>query len=309
MHQDTLQQAVQIIRDGGIVIYPTDTAFGIGCRMDDQKAVDRLFAIRKRPRTQATPVLVSSWEQALTYYLDPQEIVRRLIKKYWPGALTIIAKCKKNLVYSPIRGGSEKIGFRMPNHEIALKFIRGVGVPILGPSANFHGLPTPYRYEDLDPELVNLVDCVVPGVCPVGNASTVVDCSVTPYLVLRQGVIALPSATIMIDSSGSEAIRVAVKTSNGDKHERSKPVSHAKAQEVLPMVEDMLKEHTLTLSDVTAIEVYTGPGSYTGLRVGIAIANTLGVLLGVSVNNLAVGQIVTPVYEGDRYPSPNPTRW
>ncbi len=191
MNRDILQQAIRILNNGGIVIYPTDTAFGIGCRMDDKKAVDRLFAIRKRPLTQATPVLVASEQMALAYYLDPSKIVRHLMKKYWPGALTIVGPCKKELVYSPIRGGGKTIGFRMPNYETALELIRGVGVPILGPSANFHGQPTPFTTQYLDPELVKLVDIVVPGTCTVRQISTVVDCSSEPYRILRQGAVVL----------------------------------------------------------------------------------------------------------------------
>lgn len=187
--QNVIKKAVQVLKGGGIVIYPTDTAFGIGCRMDDKKAVDRLFAIRRRPLTQATSVLVASEMTGLPYFFNPPKIVRHLMKKYWPGALTIIAKCKKNLVYSPIRGGGQTIGLRMPNHETALALIRGVGVPILGPSANFHGQPTPYRFEDLDPELVKLVDFVVQGECKIGNVSTVVDCSIDPYRIIRQGAV------------------------------------------------------------------------------------------------------------------------
>lgn len=191
--EDLIRNAIQVLRSGGIVIFPTDTAFGIGCRMDDYQAVDRLFAIRKRSLTQATPVLVAGDGMAITYYLDPPEIVRRLMKQYWPGALTIIARCKKERVHSPIRGGGETIGFRMPNHETALALIRGVGVPILGPSANFSGHPTPYRDEDLDPELVKLVDFVVSGEAGSRYAgpSTVVDCSVAPYRIVRQGAVQL----------------------------------------------------------------------------------------------------------------------
>ncbi len=303
MEKDAIIKAVKILRDGGIVIFPTDTAFGIGSRMDDKQAVDRLFELRKRPRSQATPVLVASTEMALTYYLDSPEIVRHLMKKYWPGALTIIARCKKELVYSPIRGGGETIGLRMPNHETALALIRGVGVPILGPSANFHGLPTPYRFEDLDPEFVQLVDFVVSGECSVGMASTVVDCNEHPYRIVRQGSVVLPTATIVIDSSGSDAIRVALESSDGEQHELKKPASKSKAQEALPMIDELLGEQGLTLADVTAIRVNTGPGSYTGLRVGIAMANMLGFLLGVPINGLPVGQHVFPVYEGDRYAS------
>lgn len=187
-----IHKAATVLQNGGIVIYPTDTAFGIGCRIDSTAAVDRLFRVRKRPFTQATPVLVDSIPMALAYLAAPDDIVRHLMDAYWPGALTIVALCQKEKIYSPIRGGGETIGLRMPNHQTALSLIHGVGVPVLGPSANFHGKATPYHFEDLDPAIVALVDYVVPGVCSVGEASTVVDCSVNPYRIIRQGAVTLP---------------------------------------------------------------------------------------------------------------------
>lgn len=188
-----IQKAIDIIRKGGIAIYPTDTAFGIGCRIDDTKAVDRLFTIRKRPLTQAMPVLVSSIDMALAYFDSASHIVRHLMKTYWPGALTIIYRYKKNMVYGPLLGGGTTIGLRMPNHPTALALIEGVGVPIAGPSANFHGEKTPYTFEELDPKLTKLVDVVVPGVCTLKSASTVVDCTVNPYKIIRQGAVDLAS--------------------------------------------------------------------------------------------------------------------
>jgi L-threonylcarbamoyladenylate synthase len=182
-----VEQAIEALRSGGVVIFPTDTAFAIGCRIDDQTAVDRLFALRKRPLVQATPVLVANSDQALAYFDHPKDIVRRYMKTYWPGALTIVSPCQKTLVYSPVRGGGANIGLRMPNHEVALAIIQGVGVPVLGPSANFHGDKTPYRFEDLDKNLCSMVDFVVPGVCSVGMASTVVDVSGEMPQILRQG--------------------------------------------------------------------------------------------------------------------------
>lgn len=184
-----IQKAIEILNKNGIVIFPTDTAFGIGCRIDNHAAVDRLFTIRRRAATQAMPVLVSSVQMALAYYFDASDVVRHLMKEYWPGALTIVAPCKINAIYSPIRGGGKNIGLRMPNHPTILEIIKRVGVPILGPSANFHGDPTPYSTRDLNPELVKLVDYVVPGECSVRQASTVVDCSVTPYKIIRQGAV------------------------------------------------------------------------------------------------------------------------
>ncbi len=184
-----LQKAIEVARAGGIIIFPTDTAFGIGCRIDNREAVDRLFAIRRRPLAQPMPVLVDSETMALSFFDSPSDVVRRLIRMYWPGGLTIIAPCKKNMMYSPIRAGGETVGLRMPDHETILQIIKGVGVPILGPSANFHGDPTPYRFEDINPELVTLVDYVVPGECTLKQASTVVDCSVDPYKIIRQGAV------------------------------------------------------------------------------------------------------------------------
>src|SRR4030065_741207 len=105
-----IQKAIEILNKNGIVIFPTDTAFGIGCRIDKPTAVDRLFKIRRRPIVQAMPILVSSITMSLTYYLDPSDIVRRFVKEYWPGALTIVAPCNMNCIDSPIRGGRETAG-------------------------------------------------------------------------------------------------------------------------------------------------------------------------------------------------------
>lgn len=183
----SIEKAIEVLNKGGIIIFPTDTVFGIGCRIDDKTAVDRLFTIRKREVTKATPVLVSSIDMALAYFDSPPNIVRHLMKTYWPGALTIIAPVKKNLVYSPIRGGGETIGLRQPNHPELLKIIEQVGVPILGSSANFSRKPTPTTAAELDPELIKLVDYVLPGEPTLKQVSTVVDCSVKPYKIIRQG--------------------------------------------------------------------------------------------------------------------------
>jgi len=191
MKKSDIEKAIETIREGGVVIFPTDTAFGIGCRIDDERAVRRLFEIRNRPRTQATPVLVASVEMAQKYLQPiPPVVSERLVRHYWPGALTIVLPCLEE-VPDLVRGGGETLGVRMPNHPAAWEIIKGVDVPILGPSANFHGDATPYSFEDLNPALVKLVDYVVPGECSVKQASTVVDCSVEPWKILRQGVVEL----------------------------------------------------------------------------------------------------------------------
>ncbi len=282
---ENINKAIEVVKSGGIIIFPTDTAFGIGCMIDNHEAVDRLFRVRRRPMTQAMPVLVSSAKMSLAYLDHPSDIVRQLMVTYWPGALTIVAPCKKKLIYSPIRGNGNTVGVRMPDHDMTLAIITEVGVPILGPSANFHGSPTPYRQEDLDPELVKLVDYVVPGECTVKQASTVVDCSVDPYTIIRQGAVRLPSNTIIlfVDSSEQDTVMVGLEM-DGKRFEKTSKSKILKAQAILPLIEELMSEHSIIPADISGITVHPGPGSFTGLRVGAAIANILGVLLNVPVN-------------------------
>src|SRR3990172_9370367 len=104
-----VQQAIEILNQGGIVVFPTDTAFGVGCRMDDRQAVERLLKLKKRPKGQAVPVLVDSLEMAQKYLLPLQDRVLELMKKYWPGALTIVLPCKTEMVPSLVRGGGQTL--------------------------------------------------------------------------------------------------------------------------------------------------------------------------------------------------------
>lgn len=189
---DKINKAVNILNKGGIVIFPTDTAFGIGCRMDLEKSVEKLFKIRRRPFYQATSVLIDSIEMAENYLVSPlSNIVRQMMEKYWPGGLTVITRCQKEKVTPLVRGNGENLGVRMPDHRTVLKLIKGAGVPILGPSANFHGNLTPFHFNDIDSELIKLADMVLEGECKNNIASTVIDCSVNPYRIIRQGAVIL----------------------------------------------------------------------------------------------------------------------
>jgi len=185
-----LGKAIKILSEGGIVIFPTDTAFGIGCRIDNKSSIKRLFEIRKRPLNQATPVLVGSINMAEKYLRSPlPNNVRHIMDKYWPGALTIIYMCKTIRVPPLVRGGGKNLGVRMPNHKKTLDIIKRVGVPILGPSANFHGQTTPYKSDQIDHKLMSLVDYVLKGDCQLREVSTVIDCSVDPWKIIRQGAV------------------------------------------------------------------------------------------------------------------------
>lgn len=184
-----LEKAVKILKNGGIVIFPTDTAFGIGCRIDNEEAVQRLFEIRKRPKEKAVPVLASSIEMVEKYVEPFDWEIRNLMDKYWPGALTLVLNCKTEKVPSLLRGGGKTIGIRIPDNASITEIINRVGVPILGPSANFSGEKTPFEFLDLDPELLSKVDFVLHGECRLKKPSTVLDVSVKPWSIIREGAV------------------------------------------------------------------------------------------------------------------------
>ncbi len=186
-----LDKAVDILKNGGIVIFPTDTAFGIGCRIDDESAVRKLFELRKRSKDKAVPILASSIQMVEDYVQPFDSDIRELMQKYWPGALTLVLACKVEKLPSLVRGGGNTIGIRIPDHNSALRVIRAVGVPILGPSANFAGGKTPFEFSDLDPNLVRKVDFVLPGQCKIKKPSTVLDVTVKPWKVVRAGAVSL----------------------------------------------------------------------------------------------------------------------
>lgn len=176
-----IKKAAQIIKNGGIVIFPTDTVYGIGCRFDDIDAVNKLYRIKNTPENQPFPILVSGIDQ-VKKIAKISEIANDLIHRHWPGGLTIIL---------PAKNDSKKIGFRMPKSKLLLLIIKKVGVPIIGTSANFHGANTSAKFEDLDPKLIKLADYVIKGECLGKVESTVVDATVAPPKILRRGVVNL----------------------------------------------------------------------------------------------------------------------
>lgn len=189
----TFEDAQKIIQNGGLALLPTDTTYIITCRIDNEEALKRLFAVKDRAATQAVPVLVSSIIMAKEYVSNwTDKIEKNLVYVYWPGALTIILPCQTEKVLPLLRGQGKTLGIRQPHYPELLSLIEHIGVPIVGTSGNFHGKPTAYTFETLDPQLIKKVDCVVQGKPFAGGASTVIDCSAHPWKILRQGAVNIP---------------------------------------------------------------------------------------------------------------------
>ena len=183
-----IRRASTVLNNGGVIIFPTDTVWGIGCLLNNEDAIKRVFQIRNRPEEKAVLAVVDSIEMAQEYLQPiPNDVSMQLMKKYWPGGLTIILPCKAEKVPSIARGGGATLGVRQTNHPLLLELIRQIKVPLIAPSANFTGEKTPVKFSDLDPKLVSLVDFVLPGESLGQQASTIIDCSMATWRVIRQG--------------------------------------------------------------------------------------------------------------------------
>jgi L-threonylcarbamoyladenylate synthase len=176
-----IAEAVRLLRDGALVAFPTDTVYGIGCRADDAAALERIFQAKRRPPEKRVPILVASLEQASGLGFEVHDRVRAAAAAFWPGPLTI--------ALAPQQGAGETQAFRAPDHQLALQLIGQAG-PLATSSANRSGEPETL---DADDVLIAFADtdllaAVVDGGRVVGGrASTVVDVSVSPARIVREG--------------------------------------------------------------------------------------------------------------------------
>lgn len=181
-----IEEAAQIIKDGGIVAFPTETVYGLGADALNVEAVKKIFEAKGRPQDNPLIIHVASKDLG-KYAYDVPEIAEKLTEIFWPGPLTVILK-KKDIVPYVTSANLDSIGIRMPNNEIALKLIKLSDTTIAAPSANISGRPSPTDYERCVEDLNGKVDCILGGEhSEIGVESTIVDCTVKPPIVLRPG--------------------------------------------------------------------------------------------------------------------------
>lgn len=163
----------ELVKRGGVIVFPTDTVYGIGGDPFREDVVRRVFQIKRRGEKEM-PVLVSNLDKAkeLVEFDERALILARL---FWPGPLTLVLKMKVRLP-KELTSGKEKLGIRVPRHELALKIIEASGGAIIGTSANISGKPPPRSVEEIDPDIEREVDLVVDGGrTELGVSSTVVE--------------------------------------------------------------------------------------------------------------------------------------
>lgn len=184
-----IEKAIEVFKNGGIVVFPTDTAIGIGCRIDAVESVKRVFDIKKRDYSKPLLALVGSMQMAKKYVSIPKNVQENLLDIYWPGGLTVFLKCATAKVPSLVRSGTDSLAVRFPDHHDIQNIIKQVGVPIIATSANFSGDPTPYSLSEVNKKLLSKVDFVLDGECTFREQSTIIDCTAMPWKIIRQGAV------------------------------------------------------------------------------------------------------------------------
>ena len=184
-----LDQAGEIIRNGGLVAFPTETVYGLGGNAYDPEAASRIYAAKGRPSDNPLIVHISELSQLYGLALEVSPNALKLAEAIWPGPMTMVFK-KKGVVPDETTGGLRTVAVRMPASEAALKLISYSGCPIAAPSANLSGHPSPTRWQHVRDDLGGRADAIIMGEpCIGGIESTVIDMTGELPQILRPGLI------------------------------------------------------------------------------------------------------------------------
>lgn len=186
-----LNDVARIIKDGGIVVFPTETVYGIGTNGLDAKAIEKLYKIKKRPFSKPISLLVSDMEMIKNVARDITDMEYKLMNAFFPGPFTIILK-KKDVVPNILTANGETVGIRIPDNEIARSLIEYSGVPIATTSANISGKESGTNMESILKQFKDGVDFYINGgESKIGVGSTIVKVIDGNPIILRQGSISM----------------------------------------------------------------------------------------------------------------------
>jgi len=179
--QALIKEAADILRDGGLVIMPTETVYGIAVNMQNKRSTERLYELKQRPKNKPFSIHIDEKEQVQNYCRNVGMAAFKLMDKFWPGPLTLIFPSKQR---------NTTVGLRLPDDPIALALISAAAVPIICPSANFSGNAAPVDFAQAIKDFDGLVDFAIDaGKTRLGCESTIVDVSTPSAVVVREGAI------------------------------------------------------------------------------------------------------------------------
>ncbi|SHJ65358.1 L-threonylcarbamoyladenylate synthase [Paramaledivibacter caminithermalis] len=184
---EQLMYGAEILKNGGTVIFPTETVYGLGANALDEKAVKKIFEAKGRPSDNPLIIHIAKAEDINDLITDLPQKSKELIDKFWPGPLTLIFK-KSSIVPKIVTGGLDTVAIRIPAHPIARLLIELAEVPVAAPSANLSGKPSPTKGQHVIDDLKGRVDAIIcGGDTTVGVESTVLDITSDIPMILRPG--------------------------------------------------------------------------------------------------------------------------
>lgn len=189
--------AANVVKKGGLVVYPTDTVYGLGCNPLNEEAVKRVFKV-KGERKKPLPILACSMEDA-EKIADFSQKAKKIAEKFWPGPLTMVLP-KKPILPSIVTCNQDSVGVRVPNHEVALLLICQSNGLLVGTSANKSGQKPPVTVEEAIQQIGDEIDVFLNGgSCPLKVSSTIVDLTSEQPQILRAGLISLREILSVIE--------------------------------------------------------------------------------------------------------------
>ncbi len=189
--EHAVKEAVKILKAGGIISYPTESFYALGALAMNEKAVKKIFDIKNRPYGKPLPLIVHDTQSLLIAAEEIPDHATMLIKKFWPGPLTIIFEAR-NEVPVLITGESRNVAVRVPGESAALQIAKSIKVPITATSANLSSMPPAINAEAVLSYFGDNIDLILDGgQAPGGKPSTILDVTVTPVRILREGSIEL----------------------------------------------------------------------------------------------------------------------
>ncbi len=215
--------AAEHIRRGGIVAFPTETVYGLGANVFDESAVARIFEAKRRPADNPLIAHISKLDQIDELASEATESATKLIDAFFPGPLTIVLR-KRNEVPLIATAGLDTIGIRMPRFELANEFLKACGVPVVAPSANLSGRPSPTTWQAVAEDLDGRIDCILQGeITEIGLESTVVDCTGDVPILLRTGSVSLDELRRVIPETSTLNSDNEIVRSPGMRHRHYSP--------------------------------------------------------------------------------------
>jgi len=186
---EVIQEAARVIRSGGVVALPTESFYGLAVHAVSEKAVERLFAVKGRREDNPLLILIASRETLGSYVREVPDRAQKLMKRFWPGGLTLVFHAKPVLP-DLLTAGTGKIGVRLSSHPVPRALAEAVGAPITGTSANRSGQPGCSTAEEVMVALGGDIDLILDGGrTPGGESSTVLDLTCDPPVILRDGIV------------------------------------------------------------------------------------------------------------------------